>query len=55
MAQAKEERAVSVTLPHYPNDDYLWAPNPFGERRQKLFREFNHLPEDIEIYIQKAN
>lgn len=55
MARAKEESAVSVTLPHYPNEDYLWAPNPIGEKRQDFFRKFNHLPEGIEIYIQKAN
>lgn len=55
MAQATEESAVSVTLPRYPNEDYLWAPDPVGEKRQGFFRKFNHLPEDIEIYIQREN
>jgi len=52
MARAAAEKASSVTLPHYPFEDYLWAPNPVGEKRETFFRTFYRLPEDIEIHIQ---
>lgn len=52
MEQAIRENADSITLPNYPHGDYLWGPNPVGEKRQGLFRTFYHLPENIEIYIQ---
>ena len=53
MVQAVERNAVSLTLPNYPHGDYLWGPNPNGEQRQAFFREFYHLPEEIDIYIQQ--
>lgn len=52
MALAAAENASSVTLPQYPHEDYIWAPNPVGEKREMFFRTFYHLPEGIEIHIQ---
>ena len=52
MEQATKENASSVTLPGYPFAEYLWVPNPVGEKRQGYFRSFYNLPEDIEIHIQ---
>lgn len=53
MVQAAERNAASLTLPNYPHGDYLWGPNPNGEKRQAFFREFYQLPEYLEIYIQQ--
>lgn len=52
MEQAARENAASVILPQYPHENYVWAPNPVGEKREGFFRTFYHLPEDIEIQIQ---
>lgn len=52
MEQATKENASSITLPGYPFAEYLWKPNPVGEKRQGYFRSFYNLPEDIEIHIQ---
>lgn len=51
MAQATRENADVVMLPGYPYEEYLWAPNPAGEKRQGFFRTFYGLPQDIEIQI----
>lgn len=52
MAQATRENASSIVLPQYPHENYVWAPNPVGEKREGFFRTFYHLPENIEILIK---
>ena len=46
-----------IAFPKYPNDEYLWLPDPMKEdpNRSVYFREFYKIPVDIDIWFESWN
>ena len=48
------EGSELIVFSEYPNDDYLWVPDPAQEKpwRGEYFKEFYHIPENVEIWFE---
>ena len=47
--RAREEQADALCLPAYPNEAYLWLPDPVSEERLEYFRAFYQIPEQTRV------
>ena len=48
------EGSEQIVFSEYPNDEYLWVPDPAQEKpwRGEYFKEFYHIPENVEIWFE---
>ena len=38
-------------FPDFPHQNYLWVTEPVGEKQREFFREFYHIPQDVEMHF----
>ena len=41
-----------IIFPSYPNDQYLWVPDPKSAGRLAYFKEFYHIPETVNVVFE---
>lgn len=57
IAETIENGGKKITFREYPNSDYLWLPIPGNKDswRYPCFKEFYHIPEDVDIEFEGRN
>ena len=49
--QSVEEKAKQIHLPSFPYGQYLWNPDPENDDRVGYYKEFYHIPEEIQVFF----
>lgn len=48
----RETDETTLYIDDYEHEEYLWGASPVNEEREQYFKEFYHIPDDVDVIIQ---